>query len=526
MLRNRWFLSILFLFALTCGNLKANSLYLLSAGDFEDELVGEFARLGSDRIISLFVENLPAGSLVLYNDDRPTDGSSPRWSGPDLEASTNHASDLIQAIQDCPAGPEDAIFVFWFGQSAPPTIDRLLLFSTDGEDSGLPRSELVTALKRKKVRLAGLMTEAGSKWKVRKLKKAPDLTAGHEKIAPCLANLIFLDRGFLDINSLERKETANLLPIFGGALPLGLEKALTESDPTATWRTVLLKIDHYVVNDLKFHQQLDVNSIPRRPDDSAESAETANQETAESTDSAENQETDAQEPEEPQPRSRRHHSRKRDSQKFDWDVYAEEYRNSESIRSEPYPSNYDDFRDENRTYGESGFADPVPGWSGGNRNWSAPIYHPEAGDILLGINGVPIFHYSDFLDEIQESSQVIYLTLADQYTGAIYELRTMMGPAIPNRVRLGLSVANNYFGGVRITGTALGTPASRCQYRLGFQYGPLYDIPSVRPHHVIPVPVPEPIPDPIPGPLWNSDSADSEPAPSDGDSPEPDESDE
>ena len=90
--------------------LRAQVLYVAAAGNLRDEAYAEEIRAGLTFFTSLFVENLPAENVSVYN------APDSRWTGDDISSADRPIDALKIAIETCPAGADDGILVFWFGK--------------------------------------------------------------------------------------------------------------------------------------------------------------------------------------------------------------------------------------------------------------------------------------------------------------------------------------------------------------------------------------------------------------------------
>ena len=485
-----------FLFSLAvwllARSLPAQVLYVAAAGDLRDEAYAEEFRSAVTVFTSLFVENLPSENLSVYN----APGSV--WTGGDILTSDHPFETLKTAIADCPAQGEDGILVFWIGRGGM-VKDEFFFFDRgtkpfqeespeikagEGDSGGespdetaeevpepdgeaetgadasetdtdpprpeadnsnqedanekegpaerrIPRSELVLALKEKKVRFTGLITDSSRQFKRGNPEKNTRYTPNAEEITSLMSSLFFETRGFLDFNSCRRNQTSLLVGYYGSLLVAAMGEFLeTGGDQYARWTETVDAVNARMRDRARPHKQkIDLFSVPKEP------------------------RRDPPPPPPPgfPPEERPHRSAQlwRD----DWNEIARDIQaRLERGREERYPADYEDAPSRFR----SSF-------------WSPPRYYPERGDLLIGINGRRIMNYEQYLDAIQQSPEMIYLTVIDHRTGIVYEMRTVMGPPGPP-VRLGLAVVEDPWGGVRVTNTILGSPAAHCQYLIGYRH--------------------------------------------------------
>ncbi len=106
--------------------------------------------------------------------------------------------------------------------------------------------------------------------------------------------------------------------------------------------------------------------------------------------------------------------------------------------------------------------------------WSAPIYHPEIGDLIVSVNNQRVNCEADFRRAVRNSSSEIILGVIGQRTGDFYQLRTRLWSPY-NQTRLGIYIesAGNY-NGVIVTGFVPDSPGMHCQYLRG-ETRPVYD---------------------------------------------------
>ena len=492
-------------------NVFGQKLYLLPGGDFKNEIVGATAREGTQFLISLFTDNVPSDRLVIYN-------NNDSWKGPEINSPESLPGDLTAAIAACPADPEDAILVYWFGYGSILRNEYYLRADSVSSPNRILRSDIVQALKNKRVRFAALITESGRQFRSYREGDFPFHTPNANKLTPLMTALFFNSQGLLDINSAARRQNPIIIKSRGGAFTEAFAAGLEQYDyKEVNWSEMIARCERIMADRYRGEPQtVDVFSMPDNSGSTADN-QTGNQRNvnqAESQTAPDNtvatgrnrsNKTSGSGLAIPRTQFPRRSARNTPNTKLDWNNYAADWQQRERERTaEPYPQDY------LAGTGESGYRPGMqaPRFSSGY--WSAPLYRPEAGDLLLGINGVQIFTYNQFLAAIQQSPSVIYLTLADSWTGQIYEMRTWMTAAAGQRIRLGLVVMNDAYtyGGLRITGVMAFSPASHCQYRL--QSLDYYYPAPIRRYRPVPVPVPgpqpqpfnpdPPVPVPVPGP--------------------------
>ncbi|MCR5358611.1 MAG: hypothetical protein K6E55_01860 [Thermoguttaceae bacterium] len=449
-----------FLFFSFLPALRAQVLYVAAAGDLRDGACADEIRAGLTFFTSLFVENLPAENVSVYN------APDSNWTGDDISAADHPITALKIAIETCPAAADDGILIFWFGRGglvkdeffffvsepAPegetPPAEKPENADPDGGDASdagdaesaesasdpelvtrrIPRSEVILSLKEKKIRFAGLITESSRSFKRGNTEKTPHYTPNTGEITSLMSSLFFETRGFLDLNSSRKNQSSLLIGTYGSLMLESLGEFLETCDyKAARWTDAIDAVNALMRDNFRAHKQkIDVFSVPKEP-------------------------RDPPPPPGPGPGDWRHHSAQR--WRDDWDEIGRSIRERiDRMPDERYPADYQAAPDRFRS-----------------RYWSAPVYYPETGDLLIGINGQRILNYRQYLDAIQMSPEMIYLTVIDHRTGFVYEMRTVMGPPGP-AIRLGLAVVEDPWGGVRVTNTVLGSPAAHCQYLIGYRH--------------------------------------------------------
>ena len=449
-----------FLFFSFLPALRAQVLYVAAAGDLRDGACADEIRAGLTFFTSLFVENLPAENVSVYN------APDSNWTGDDISAADHPITALKIAIETCPAAADDGILIFWFGRGGL-VKDEFFFFVSepapegetppaempenadpdggDASDAGdaesaesasdpelvtrrIPRSEVILSLKEKKIRFAGLITESSRSFKRGNTEKTPHYTPNTGEITSLMSSLFFETRGFLDLNSSRKNQSSLLIGTYGSLMLESLGEFLETCDyKAARWTDAIDAVNALMRDNFRAHKQkIDVFSVPKEP-------------------------RDPPPPPGPGPGDWRHHSAQR--WRDDWDEIGRSIRERiDRMPDERYPADYQAAPDRFRS-----------------RYWSAPVYYPETGDLLIGINGQRILNYRQYLDAIQMSPEMIYLTVIDHRTGFVYEMRTVMGPPGP-AIRLGLAVVEDPWGGVRVTNTVLGPPAAHCQYLIGYRH--------------------------------------------------------
>ena len=124
--------------------------------------IGPGLKYAADSLKKVLIEHtlIPYYSPVVYNEQ-----DSP-WRGPDILSSDDVSRDLLVAIEECPATPEDTIFFYWSGHGGFDEYGHYLSVPvvTEGGKTGdsaiLRRRAIVDALQSKGARLTVLFTDA------------------------------------------------------------------------------------------------------------------------------------------------------------------------------------------------------------------------------------------------------------------------------------------------------------------------------------------------------------------------------
>ncbi len=232
---------ILFLFLIICGvtcrGVYAQKLYLIAEGDVRDEELGSDIEHSRDQITFGIKENMPKKNLVIYN-------ASLRWFGPDISESRNVRGDFLKAIERCPAGPNDTIFFYWCGHGVFDEKEGEHYLKVRGtEDEMIPRKDIRNALKRKRARLAILITDSCSTPIPGGIAPAaaPRISSG----MPALyKTLFFKSKGLVDVNSASPGQNALIWKGTGGIFSFWLAMTLSfQVDESLSWSELFDQID-------------------------------------------------------------------------------------------------------------------------------------------------------------------------------------------------------------------------------------------------------------------------------------------
>ena len=410
----------LLLFCCLLAGLEAygQKLYLFTGGDVRDDEVGGYIEQSVSEVSFVINNNILQPYLVEYNNP---DGSSDMWSGPDIAESQNVHDDILTAIDSCPAGPDDTIFFYWCGHGAYDDVDGqrkhyLIMPNSDGKQI-MFRSDLLKALKKKRPRLLVLVTDSCNSFQKITLEAepayapspaapTPETLIPTPGIPPLFVSLFFKCRGTVDINSSNWNQKAAVAEYAGCVFTATLLDTMNQHANTSTgWQGILNTVNSGLRKN-RLNQTVARWSFPS-PDISRIPS--------------------------------------RDVSKM--------VRLSESGE---YASNQD------RRFGNDvGTLGPGGGYRDGG--WSAPAYHPEAGDRIIEVNGIRIQDKAGFTDAVQESDTTIVLTLVDRRTGHLYDMKTELLPRnYPSR--LGIDVRQDDGEGVVVANVMANMPGNRCRY--------------------------------------------------------------
>lgn len=408
---------------------SAQKLYLLIGGDYRDPRLGRAIKAGVQEVVSTIETNMPPKYLVRYNAPKSS------WRGPEISWSRNAQSDIMTAIERCPAGPDDAIFFYWCGHGAYDVKNgekkHYLLMPNRGRKSEMYRSKILSALRKKRPRLVVLITDSCNFKKIVEPKPSPACgEAGvacapaapwpepaKTKISPLFLSLFFQCSGTVDVNSSDWDQKALIGERSGSVFSSVFSMRLVWGDEEESWNdflqgvnerlnqpvTVAGNLDHD--HDVEWNNQsLCIWTLPQ----STVSPENPEQDTTSATSDA-----------------------------------------GENPTGDP-PA------------GDG--PDEVIGYlSADASDWSAPRYHPERGDRIVEVNGAAVQNLDEFSEAIRNSDNDVILTLADKRSGNQYYMKTTLLPK-GSGSRLGIFVRNDGGDGVAVTNVMANMPGNRCSY--------------------------------------------------------------
>ncbi|HBO45020.1 MAG TPA: hypothetical protein DD670_14035 [Planctomycetaceae bacterium] len=213
---------------LFCATAHAQRIYVMAIADTSEKSGLSFST-GPDLqyIFDAFYGNVPGGQLVTYNNPMAdfADGSSVNlknpWEGPDVRFDlVDMKNKILQAIDACPAGPNDTIFLFYTGHGAYDDEGHFLVMP-DGE-TRLHRKTILERMALKRPRLAILITDSCNLQVPSGMGPAPSARMiPPEQMPPLFETLFIRSHGVVDINSSSEGEVS-IGAIGGGLLTLSL----------------------------------------------------------------------------------------------------------------------------------------------------------------------------------------------------------------------------------------------------------------------------------------------------------------
>ena len=466
---------IVLLFCFSCVIADAQRIYLLPVGDTSEKSGLSFST-GPDLgyIFDAFYVNVPGRQLVMYNNpmaDLP-DGTSINlknpWEGPDVRSDLVDMKDkILEAIDNCPNGPNDTIIVFYTGHGAHDENGHFLMMP-DGENR-LYRKTILERIGKKGPRLAVLITDSCNLQVPAGMGPAPSARLmPAERMSPLFETLFIRSKGVVDINSSSEGEVS-VGAIGGGLLTLSLaymgnqpnfksypgftrpERSSFEGKTDAK----IPSVDHSMamgeffgsLSEHGMHGNFDPNQPPfgimfayRDKNLNWEAVRgllLTKIATLYKTIAPKGWDTDEGKQMTQTPR-----------------FYT--MPKTEGGISRVTPS------DEPRRDGQSQNQGQPTNRGQTQMQWSRPVYAPEVGDCIVEINGRPVRNLNDYIREVKGSPPMMTFVLWEARSGKKFLMRTQLNPPDADS-RLGLRAQNASERGVRIIHVMRGYPGSRCQ---------------------------------------------------------------
>ena len=221
-------LTAVVLLCLACAPAAGQRIYLLAVGD-TSEKSGLYFSTGPDLqyIFDAFYANVPGDQLVMFNNPMAdfADGSSQNlqnpWMGQDVRSDlVDMKNKILQALDNCPAGENDAIVMFYTGHGAYDDNGHFLMMP-DCENR-LYRKTILERMARKNPRLAVLITDSCNLQVPSGMAPGPAARMiPPERITPLFESLFIRSRGVTDMNSSSEGQES-IGAIGGGLLTLSL----------------------------------------------------------------------------------------------------------------------------------------------------------------------------------------------------------------------------------------------------------------------------------------------------------------
>ena len=448
---------VILLLCLTSARADSPRIYVLAVGDTSEKSGLSFST-GPDLqyLFDAFYVNVPGGQLVTYNNPMAdfADGSSINlpnpWEGPDLRWDlVDMKSKILRAIDNCPAGPNDTVVVFFTGHGAYDDNGHFLVMP-DGENR-LYRKTILGRIARKNPRLAVLITDSCNLQFPAGMRPGPAARLiPPERISPLFDSLFIRSRGVVDLNSSSEGEIS-VGAIGGGLLTLslaymgnqpnfksypGFTRPQRSSFDTPS-ETKIPSIDHSMAMEEYFgslsEHGMHGNFDPNQPPFGIMFAYS--------------------------------------EQRLNWETVGKLLKTKvDTLFKAVSPKGWD--TDEGKQITQTPRFYSLPKTEGGSsqvivheqkqRRWSRPTYRPETGDHIVEINGRPIRNLGDYIREVKSSPTTMNFKLWEARTGKTFLMRTQLNPP-DAKSRFGVRATKAPGGGVQVKHVRQGYPGTRCQ---------------------------------------------------------------
>ncbi|MDO5309313.1 MAG: caspase family protein [Planctomycetia bacterium] len=247
-----------FLILLSGNSLYAQKIYFLASGDVRDEKVGQFVQDGLEFVNDVMSEVVPSDRLVVYN-------KSSNWSGSNIERSRNVRHDLLKAIENCPVGSNDTIFIYWCGHGGYDQGGHFLWIRNPSNLDALTpmrRADVVNALEKKNARLKVFVTESCNVYQSFEVDKTGFGPEADDAVPPIVRSLLLEPRGLVNINSCSPNQTAKACETFGGPFTYFLFGALYDQcNRSMSWQEIVKVVDQQAAQK-KLQQRVYAWSLP------------------------------------------------------------------------------------------------------------------------------------------------------------------------------------------------------------------------------------------------------------------------
>ncbi len=412
-------------------------------------------------VFDAFYVNVPGSQLVTYNNPMAdfADGSSRNlpnpWLGPDVRGElANMKDNILHAIDQCPAGQDDAIVVFYTGHGAYDDNGHFLVMP-DGQTL-LYRKTILEKLAGKHPRLAVLITDSCNVPVPSEMQPGPAaMLLPPERISPLFESLFIRSRGVVDMNSSSEGEFS-VGAIGGGLLTLSLAYMGNQPDFKAYRgftrpqrspsdvpnNAVIPSIDHSAAME-RFFGTLNEHGMHGNfdPDKPPFGVFFAHRE-----------------------------------QGLNWETVGQLLTTKvDTLFKTMNPDGWDTSRGKQRTQTVRIYSlaagrgipqaiapEQTPPQTEQQGHWGQPVWRPEVGDRIVEVNGRTIHRQADYVQAVKNSPTTMVFRLWDAKTGKTFLMRTQLNPQGADS-RFGVGAENAAEGGVRVTYVMPGYPGTRCQ---------------------------------------------------------------
>jgi hypothetical protein len=432
----------------TGSQVQAGKIFLLLAADtsYESKIA---LSTGPDLgyMFDVFFAHVPENQLFIYNF-----GGDNGWEGPDLRFDLgNLANKMLKAIDNCPAGPNDTIIFFYSGHGATEKRSgKHFLLMPDGKTS-LSRQTIINRIKRKRPRLAVVMTDSCSELVDRGMLPGPRMMLiPPERIVPLFDELFVRPKGLVDFNSATEGQIA-AGPIGGGLMTLamahiagkpkfqgpkrgGATTSVLEliPKPVAQPGVEIPSVDFDQIIDERFGGSVFGGNAGFNPNVPPYGFLWRN-------------------------------AKKR----LSWATFKKGItRRVDELYREVNPKGRLHQGKLQKTQTPQFYSMPkTTRSSGGGQTtikWSEPIYRPEVNDRIISVNGNKVSNLRDFVREVKGSPQLMTFQIIDNKSGKRFRLRTRLNPPTA-KSRLGIVVVDDSRPGIHVKHVRANQPGTRCQ---------------------------------------------------------------
>jgi hypothetical protein len=209
----------IFLLVFACErSVYAQKIYLLVTGDTKDQKIGNADAVDIANISITFHAQVPERQLEQYG----FDANRSYWNGPSIEEANDMKLAILDAIDRCPAGPNDTIVFYWSGHGMYDSGGHYIVMPSR---THLYRSEIVAAIQRRSPRLAVVISDSCNTFvNSSRLGQLPPCAVPQfaETISPLFDQLFLRHKGLVDINAASEGEEASCFAVPGGLFTAAL----------------------------------------------------------------------------------------------------------------------------------------------------------------------------------------------------------------------------------------------------------------------------------------------------------------